>query len=104
MRIGETRDYILSDELREAVNAALVLERPLLVKGEPGTGKTQLAHAVAQSLGMPLLRWQVKSTTKAQDGLYIYDTVKRLNDARFAATSSWGRSGKPLPRPNASCC
>ncbi len=83
MRIGETHDYILSDELREAVNAALVLERPLLVKGEPGTGKTQLAHAIAQSLGMPLLRWQVKSTTKAQDGLYVYDTVKRLNDARF---------------------
>jgi len=82
-RVEETPNYILSDELRDAVNAALVLERPLLLKGEPGTGKTQLAVAVAEALGMPLIRWQIKSTTRAQDGLYLYDTVKRLNDARF---------------------
>ncbi len=82
-QITDTPDYILSDELRESVNAAIVLERPLLVKGEPGTGKTQLAIAIAESLGMELIRWQVKSTTRARDGLYVYDTVKRLNDARF---------------------
>lgn len=83
LRVETTPGYILADELREAVNAAIVLERPLLVKGEPGTGKTQLARAISAALGMPLLRWQIKSTTKARDGLYVYDTVKRLNDARF---------------------
>lgn len=83
LKIESTTGYILSDELRDAVNAAIVLERPLLVKGEPGTGKTQLALAIAKALGLQLLRWQVKSTTKARDGLYVYDTVKRLNDARF---------------------
>ncbi|RMF19397.1 MAG: MoxR family ATPase [Candidatus Dadabacteria bacterium] len=83
LRIEQTDGYILSDELRDAVNAAIVLERPILVKGEPGTGKTQLAVAIAEALDMPLLRWQVKSTTRAKDGLYVYDTVKRLNDARF---------------------
>lgn len=75
--------YIASAELREVVNVAMALERPLLIRGEPGTGKTLLAHAVADSLGMPLIRWHVKSTTKAQDGLYHYDTVQRLNDSRF---------------------
>ncbi|MFN7142605.1 MAG: AAA family ATPase [Myxococcota bacterium] len=75
--------YIADDGLLADVNAAIVLGRPLLVKGEPGTGKTVLAAAVAESLGMPLLTWTIKSTTKAVDGLYHYDVVQRLNDARF---------------------
>jgi len=75
--------YIADDALMHVVNAAVALRRPLLVKGEPGTGKTVLAHAVAESLGMPLLTWHVKSTTKAIDGLYHYDVVQRLNDSRF---------------------
>lgn len=79
---GATR-YIADDDLVASVNASVALKRPLLVKGEPGTGKTLLAHAVAESLGMPLLSWHVKSTTKAVDGLYHYDVVQRLNDSRF---------------------
>ena len=78
-----TKSYLTSDALESAVNCALVLSRPLLVKGEPGTGKTLLAEAVAEALGTPLLRWHVKSTTRAQDGLYVYDTVQRLYDSRF---------------------
>src|SRR6185312_14351730 len=78
-----TSSYITSEPLRHAVNVALALERPLLVRGEPGTGKTLLAEQVAQSLGLPLLRWHVKSTTKAHDGLYVYDAVQRLHDSRF---------------------
>ena len=78
-----TADYIADPSLSRDVNAAVALGRPLLIKGEPGTGKTLLATAVAQSLGMPLLTWHVKSTTKAQDGLYHYDVVQRLNDSRF---------------------
>ena len=78
-----TASYIASAELSQAVNVALLLEKPLLIRGEPGTGKTLLARAVAESLGMPLIPWHVKSTTKAQDGLYHYDTVQRLNDSRF---------------------
>ncbi len=80
-----TTSYIASDELRHAVNVAVALQRPLLVRGEPGTGKTLLAENLALALGMPLIRWHVKSTTKAKDGLYIYDTVARLHDSRFAA-------------------
>ena len=79
---GATR-YIADEELIAAVNAAVVLERPLLVKGEPGTGKTRLAEAVSESLQLPLLTWHVKSTSKATEGLYHYDVVQRLNDARF---------------------
>jgi MoxR-like ATPase len=75
--------YIVSPELRDAVNVAVALEKPLLVRGEPGTGKTVLAEAIAESLVMELISWNIKSTSKAQDGLYIYDTVQRLNDARF---------------------
>jgi MoxR-like ATPase len=75
--------YISDDALSSAVNAALVLERPLLVKGEPGTGKTLLAQAISESLGVPLLTWHIKSTTKAVEGLYTYDVVQRLNDSRF---------------------
>ena len=78
-----TRDYLASAELRDAVNVAIALEKPLLIKGEPGTGKTRLAEAIAADLGMELLIWNVKSTSKARDGLYVYDTVQRLNDARF---------------------
>jgi len=78
-----TDSYIASEELRHAVNVALALERPLLIRGEPGTGKTLLAHNAAEALGLELLTWHVKSTTKARDGLYIYDTVARLHDSRF---------------------
>ncbi|NHI91247.1 MAG: MoxR family ATPase [Candidatus Lokiarchaeota archaeon] len=76
-------DYIASKELRNIVNAAIALERPLLVRGEPGTGKTLLAHSIAKGLGKKLITWNIKSTTKAKDGLYVYDTVQRLNDSRF---------------------
>ncbi|MEM7587082.1 MAG: MoxR family ATPase [Acidobacteriota bacterium] len=78
-----TESYLASPELRDAVNVAIALERPLLIKGEPGTGKTVLAEAVAEGLDLDLLTWNVKSSSKAQDGLYVYDTVERLNDARF---------------------
>jgi MoxR-like ATPase len=78
-----TNGYIASKALIDAVNCAAALERPLLVKGEPGTGKTLLAMHVAEGLGMPLESWHIKSTSKAEDGLYVYDTVQRLNDARF---------------------
>src|SRR5881296_3125129 len=83
MRFEGSESYVATDDLKLAVNAALALERPLLVKGEPGTGKTLLAQAIAESLEMELIHWPVKSTTRAQDGLYIYDTVQRLYDARF---------------------
>src|SRR5512143_867926 len=78
-----TASYIASEELRHAVNVAVALARPLLVRGEPGTGKTLLAENLAGALHLPLIRWHVKSTTKAKDGLYVYDTVARLNDSRF---------------------
>ncbi len=78
-----TATYLASPELRDAVNVAVALERPLLIKGEPGTGKTMLAEAVAEGLGLELLTWNIKSTSKGRDGLYVYDTVARLNDARF---------------------
>src|SRR5438105_1780558 len=83
VRFRGTDAYLTSPELESAVNCALALERPLLVRGEPGTGKTQLAEALARSLGLALIHWPVKSTTKAQDGLYVYDTVQRLYDSRF---------------------
>ncbi len=82
-RFSGTPSYISSPELRHAVNVALAIERPLLVRGEPGTGKTLLAQAVAEDLGMELLAWNVKSTSKAAEGLYVYDTVQRLQDSRF---------------------
>jgi MoxR-like ATPase len=82
-RFKGTNTYILSDALREIVNAAIVLKRPLLLKGEPGTGKTELAQVIAEDLGLRLIRWNIKSTSKASEGLYIYDTVQRLNDSRF---------------------
>ena len=82
-RFTGTDRYLTNPALQAAVNCALALERPLLVKGEPGTGKTLLADAIASALGIPLLTWHVKSTTRAQDGLYVYDTVQRLHDSRF---------------------
>ena len=84
MKYEGSEQYIATPDLMLAVNAALTLKRPLLVKGEPGTGKTMLAEQVAQSLGMPLLQWHIKSTTKAQQGLYEYDAVSRLRDSQLA--------------------
>ncbi|MCC6647876.1 MAG: MoxR family ATPase [Polyangiaceae bacterium] len=82
-RFRGTVTYITNDSLEAAVNCALALERPLLVKGEPGTGKTLLAEAIASTFSAELIHWPVKSTTRAQDGLYVYDTVQRLYEARF---------------------
>ncbi|HEY2514155.1 MAG TPA: MoxR family ATPase [Polyangiaceae bacterium] len=82
-RFTGTPSYLTNEAIEHAVDCALALERPLLVKGEPGTGKTLLAEAIAESLGLELIHWPVKSTTRAHDGLYIYDTVQRLYDARF---------------------
>ncbi len=82
-RFSGTSSYISTDDLTMAVNAAVTLERPILIKGEPGTGKTQLAIEVAQSLGKPLYEWHIKSTTKAQQGLYEYDAVARLRDSQL---------------------
>lgn len=76
-------DYVASKELMNAVNVAIALEKPLLIKGEPGTGKTMLAEAISKALGMKLVIWGIKSTTKAQEGLYVYDTVQRLYDSQF---------------------
>ena len=76
-------NYVTSEPLRNAVYCAIALGRPLLIRGEPGTGKTLLAHSIAEGLGKKLIIWNIKSTTKAQEGLYVYDTVQRLNDSRF---------------------
>jgi len=78
-----TEEYVATDELQMAVNAAISLQKPLLIKGEPGTGKTMLAEQIAKSLGLPLIQWHVKSTTKAQQGLYEYDAVSRLRDSQL---------------------
>ena len=83
LRFNGTPGYIVSGPLVDAVNCAIAIERPLLLKGEPGTGKTVLAQHVAEGLGMPIIKWHIKSTSKAADGLYVYDTVQRLNDSRF---------------------
>ena len=107
-----TDRYIATEELMAAVNAAMVLSRPLLIKGEPGTGKTLLAAEIARSLGMPLLEWHIKSTTKAQQGLYEYDAVSRLRDSqlgdprsrRSATTSSRGAFGRLSTARCGRCC
>ncbi|MDF2838526.1 MAG: hypothetical protein K0S60_229 [Evtepia sp.] len=78
-----SNEYVVSEELLRSVNIAIALEKPLLIKGEPGTGKTMLAEAISKALGKKLIIWNIKSTTKAQDGLYVYDTVQRLYDSQF---------------------
>ncbi|PJN92887.1 ATP-binding protein, partial [Amaricoccus sp. HAR-UPW-R2A-40] len=78
MKFNGSDDYVATSDLKVAVNAAITLERPLLVKGEPGTGKTELARQIARALDLPLIEWSVKSTTKAHQGLYEYDAVSRL--------------------------
>ena len=83
MKFEGTERYVATEDLRMAVNAAVQLQRPLLIKGEPGTGKTMLAEEVADALGMPLIQWHIKSTTKAQQGLYEYDAVSRLRDSQL---------------------
>ncbi|WP_226017305.1 MoxR family ATPase [Novosphingobium sp. FKTRR1] len=83
MRFEGTSNYVATDDLKVAVNAAVLLRRPLLVKGEPGTGKTVLAHEIAKAVGAPLIEWNIKSTTKAQQGLYEYDAVARLRDGQL---------------------
>jgi MoxR-like ATPase len=99
MRFEGTQSYVATEDLKVAVNAAVTLRRPLLVKGEPGTGKTVLAHEIAAAVGAPLIEWHVKSTTKAQQGLYEYDAVARLRDgqlgdARVHDISNYIRRGK----------
>ncbi len=82
-RFEGTETYVATEDLMVAVNAAVSLERPLLIKGEPGTGKTVLAHEIAKALDVPLIEWHIKSTTKAQQGLYEYDAVARLRDSQL---------------------
>ena len=99
MRFEGTKTYVASDELKTAVNAAIALERPLLVKGEPGTGKTLLAEEIAGAIGAPFIAWHIKSTTRAQQGLYEYDAVSRLRDSqlgdpRVSDISNYIRRGK----------
>ena len=91
MKFQGSDNYVATQDLMLAVNAAITLKRPLLVKGEPGTGKTMLAEEVASALGMPLLQWHVKSTTKAQQGLYEYDAVSRLRDSQLSDAESAGK-------------
>ena len=83
MKFEGTRDYISTDDLNIAVNAAITLEKPLLIKGEPGTGKTELARQISESLGLSIIEWNIKSTTRAQQGLYEYDAVSRLRDSQL---------------------
>src|SRR5687767_11346257 len=99
MRFEGTRNYVATEDLKVAVNAAVTLRRPLLVKGEPGTGKTVLAHEIAEAVGAPLIEWHIKSTTKAHQGLYEYDAVARLRDgqlgdARVHDISNYIKRGK----------
>ncbi|EQB30693.1 AAA family ATPase [Sphingobium ummariense] len=99
MRFEGTQDYVATDDLKVAVNAAVLLRRPLLVKGEPGTGKTVLAQEIAKAMGAPLIEWNIKSTTKAHQGLYEYDAVARLRDGqlgdpRVHDISNYIRKGK----------
>src|SRR3569623_1959506 len=102
-----TKTYIASEELKNAVNVAVALGRPQLVRGEPGTGKTLRAENLAAALSLPLIRWHVKSTTMAKDGLYVFDTVQRLHDSRFggdvgdiAKYTKLGPLGEALASPS----
>ena len=83
MKFEGTSNYISTDDLNIAVNASITLEKPLLIKGEPGTGKTELARQISESLGLSIIEWNIKSTTKAQQGLYEYDAVSRLRDSQL---------------------
>ena len=112
MRFEGSDNYVATPDLMLAVNAAIRLQRPLLIKGEPGTGKTMLAEEVAAALGMPLLQWHIKSTTKAQQGLYEYDAVSRLRDSqlgdpRVGEIGHYIRRGKlwrPSAQSSGQCC
>lgn len=112
MRFEGTADYIATDDLRIAVNAAATLRRPLLIKGEPGTGKSVLAAEVARAFGAPLIEWHVKSSTRAAQGLYEYDAVARLRDsqlgdARVHNIANYirrGNCGRRSPRTSCPCC
>ncbi len=112
MKFSGTDTYIATEDLMVAVNAAIALERPLLVKGEPGTGKTILAHEIAKALDKPLIEWHIKSTTKAQQGLYEYDAVSRLRDSQLGdgrvhdipTTSCAASSGRPSSPTRRRCC
>ena len=108
-----TDRYIATEELMAAVNAAMVLSRPLLIKGEPGTGKTLLAAEIARALSKPLYEWHIKSTTKAQQGLYEYDAVSRLRDSQLGRPAGQGHpqlhraratSGRPSTARCSRCC
>jgi MoxR-like ATPase len=110
MRFKGTKDYVATDDLKVAVNAAITLQRPLLVKGEPGTGKTVLAIEVAKAIGAPLIEWHIKSTTKALQGLYEYDAVSRLRDSQLGDPRSrhpqlhtQGQAGG-IHIPSGPCC
>ena len=99
MKFSGTKSYISTEDLTIAVNASITLERPLLVKGEPGTGKTELARQIAENLGVDIFEWNIKSTTRAQQGLYEYDAVSRLRDSQLGDTkikniSNYIRKGK----------
>ena len=99
-RFEGTSSYIATEDLKVAVNAAVTLRRPLLVKGEPGTGKTVLAHEIAKAVNAPLIEWNVKSTTKAQQGLYEYDAVARLRDGQLGDPSMCPRCLRTLILPS----
>jgi MoxR-like ATPase len=111
-RFEGTDSYVATEDLMVAVNAAIALERPLLVKGEPGTGKTILAYEIARSLSAPLIQWYIKSTTKAQQGLYEYDVVARLRDSQLGEARVHdirnyivgAGSGKPSPATSGRSC
>ena len=104
MKFQGSDSYVATPDLMLAVNAAITLKRPLLVKGEPGTGKTMLAEEVAAALGMPLLQWHIKSTTKAQQGLYEYDAVSRLRDSQLADVDGGDASRTSTTTSSRACC